>query len=61
MFASMHIGHGPAPIPLFFLGIGLGYTYQRTHRVLPCIVTHALFNALNLLVFWNGLVQGPAQ
>lgn len=43
-FSSAHIGQGPAPISLFVLAIGLGYIYQRTHRVLPCIVVHFLVN-----------------
>lgn len=47
-FAAMHASHGPAPIPLFLLAIGLGYLYQRTHRILPCIVVHLLLNACSL-------------
>jgi len=43
-FALAHLGHGLAPIPLFFLAIGLGYLYQRTHRLLPCLVIHFLVN-----------------
>ena len=45
VFGLSHTGQGPAPIPLVFLGLGLGYLYQRTHRVLPCIVVHFLVNA----------------
>lgn len=56
IFASLHWGQGPAPIPLFFLALGLGYIYQRTHRILPCIVVHMLLNGTTLLVCW--LVQG---
>lgn len=52
LFAAMHLGHGPDPIPLFFLALGLGYVYQRTHRVLPCIVMHMLFNAFALVQLW---------
>ena len=47
-FAAMHASHGPDPIPLFLLAIGLGYLYQRTHRILPCIVVHMLLNACSL-------------
>ena len=53
-FAAMHIGQGPAPIPLFVLAIGLGYIYQRTHRILPCIVVHSLLNGTSLLAFLAG-------
>jgi membrane protease YdiL (CAAX protease family) len=43
-FASAHVGQGPAPISLFLLALGLGYVYQRTHRVFPCILVHFLVN-----------------
>ncbi len=46
LFALVHLGQGGAPIPLFFLALALGYLYQRTHRIVPCIVLHMLFNAL---------------
>jgi membrane protease YdiL (CAAX protease family) len=46
LFAGAHFGHGTAPIPLFFLSLGLGYVYHRTHRIWPSLVTHALVNLL---------------
>ena len=49
LFSLAHYGHGPDPIPLLFLAVILGYTYQRTHRIVPCIVTHMLFNLLTLV------------
>lgn len=52
LFASAHVGHGTDPIPLFLLAVGLGYLYQRTHRVTPCIVVHLLVNALSMLQLW---------
>lgn len=48
IFAVAHASHGPAPIPLFLFAIGLGYLYQRTHRILPCIIVHFLLNACSL-------------
>ncbi len=48
MFGLAHLGQGTAPIALTFLGCGLGYIYQRTHRVLPCIIIHFLVNLLAL-------------
>lgn len=45
IFAALHAAHGPDPLPLFLLAVGLGYLYQRTHRILPCIVVHFLLNA----------------
>jgi membrane protease YdiL (CAAX protease family) len=52
LFALAHAGVGMAPFALFFLAIALGFTYQRTHRILPCVTTHALFNAANLVALW---------
>jgi hypothetical protein len=43
-FSLAHFGQGPAPISLFLLALGLGYLYQRTHRVLPSITVHFLVN-----------------
>jgi membrane protease YdiL (CAAX protease family) len=57
LFALAHYGHGPDPIPLFFLATILGYTYHRTHRIVPCIVAHALFNAFSLVTLMVMLFQ----
>jgi membrane protease YdiL (CAAX protease family) len=56
VFAALHLGHGLDPIPLFVLAIWLGYLYQRTHRILPCIVLHFLVNAVSLAVLALSLV-----
>jgi hypothetical protein len=53
LFGLAHTGYGPEPIPLFFLGLVLGYLYQRTHRILPCIVTHAIFNLFTVILLWR--------
>jgi membrane protease YdiL (CAAX protease family) len=50
-FAGLHAAHGPDPIPLFVLAAGLGYLYQRTHRILPCITVHVLLNGVTLAAF----------
>jgi membrane protease YdiL (CAAX protease family) len=50
-FAGLHASHGPDPIPLFLLALGLGYLYQRTHRILPCVTVHVLLNGVTLGVF----------
>jgi len=34
------------PIPLFFFAVGAGILYFRTHRLLPVIVLHVLFNGI---------------
>jgi len=45
IFALLHYNHGPDWIPLLFLAFGLGYIFQRTRRILPCILVHLLLNA----------------
>lgn len=50
IFAMMHFGQGLAPIPLFGLSLLLGYLYQRTGSLLPCIGLHMLNNGYS--VFW---------
>lgn len=57
LFAMAHVSHGPDPIPLFFLALGLGYIYQRTHRVLPCIVIHMLVNGVSMFLLWVSVNQ----
>ena len=58
LFALAHVGYGPDPIPLFLLALILGYVYQRTHRIVPCMVTHALFNGLSLVALWRVMSAG---
>lgn len=53
LFALAHLQHGPDWVPLFFLALGLGYLYQRTKRILPCIVVHVLFNSLAIIQIWS--------
>jgi membrane protease YdiL (CAAX protease family) len=55
IFALLHLGHGPAPIPLFFLALGLGYLYQRTHRLWAPLLVHFLLNTASLAMLWLGL------
>lgn len=57
LFAGLHLGHGPDPIPLFVLALGLGYLYQRTHRILPCVVLHFLVNAFSLALLGLSLTE----
>lgn len=52
VFALLHVGQGPAPIPLFLLALGLGYLYQRTHRLWPSVVLHFLLNTSSLAMLW---------
>jgi hypothetical protein len=52
-FGLAHLGYGPEPIPLFFLALVLGYLYNRTHRIVPSMVAHALFNAYSMIALWR--------
>lgn len=54
-FAWMHASHGPDPIPLFVLALGLGYLYQSTHRLLPCVALHMALNGTTMWFVWLGL------
>ena len=61
LFALLHFNHGPAAAALFVFAVGLGWTYQRTHRILPCVIAHLLLNAcsLALLFLETGLDSSP--
>ena len=58
VFGLMHFGQGAAPIPLFFLSIGLGMVYQRTGRLFPSIVIHMVLNAATLVMEFCRLNAG---
>ena len=49
LFAVVHSTVWPTPIPLFFLGVGLGWLALRTRGVLAPIIVHSLFNAVSVL------------
>lgn len=53
LFGLAHFGYGPEPLPLFVLALMLGYVYQRTHRIVPSIVAHAIFNAFTMIALWR--------
>jgi membrane protease YdiL (CAAX protease family) len=50
IFAAVHHELGFFP-PLMLLAIGLGYVYERTGNLWTTIFAHALFNAVQLLLF----------
>lgn len=52
VFGLAHLGYGPEPVPIFVLGLFLGYVYQRSHRIAPSIVCHALFNLFTVSQIW---------
>jgi membrane protease YdiL (CAAX protease family) len=47
LFAVVHSGVWPSPIPLFLLGLGLGWLAVRTNGVLVPVIVHGLFNAVS--------------
>jgi len=50
VFALLHLDHGPDWLPLLVLASALGYLYQRTHRIVPCIVVHSLLNGVSFVM-----------
>jgi membrane protease YdiL (CAAX protease family) len=58
VFALLHVGHGPDPIPLFVFALALGYLYQRTGRILPSLTLHFLLNGVSLVMLMFEL-YGP--
>jgi len=56
IFAGVHIGQGPAPIPLFFLSLGLGYLYRQTGSFVPCVVVHLILNAMSMTMLTLSLI-----
>lgn len=61
IFALLHWGHGPDPIPLFVLAVGLGYLYRQTHRALPGIVVHMLLNGVSMLMLFLNVYYGTGK
>ena len=58
LFAALHLQPdkaSPDPIVLFFFAIAQGFIYQRTHRILPCIVMHVLLNAVGMIVLASSI------
>lgn len=51
-FASVHFHSVPVSmlLPLWVLGIILGWLYETTGSLYPSILTHALFNGINLML-----------
>lgn len=57
IFALMHFGQGAAPIPLFFLSLGLGYLYRQTGNITAPMVVHMVLNSLTLIAGFTGPVD----
>jgi membrane protease YdiL (CAAX protease family) len=61
LFAAFHSFAWPTPVPLFFLGLVLGWLARRTGSLVGPIVLHALFNAVACVLLLTQPVQGPAN
>src|SRR5262245_59747018 len=55
LFAMFHVDAWPAPVPLFFLALGLGWLAQRTRSLVGPIVLHSLFNAVSTIMLLRGI------
>lgn len=53
-FAAAHVGQGLAHVPLFLLGIVLGFVARQGRSLLPAILLHALFNMVSVVLLLAG-------
>jgi membrane protease YdiL (CAAX protease family) len=59
-WAMMHANIWPTPVPLFVLGLGLGYLAYRTQSLVAPLVLHALFNGVAcLMLLYPQLAPAP--
>ena len=54
LFAAVHSAVWPTPIPLFALGLGLGWVAVRTKGLLAPFLVHGLFNTVSVLFVLSG-------
>jgi len=55
LFSLAHYSHGPDWVPLLVLAMGLGYLFQRTHRLVPCMTVHFLLNLTSMGLLFTQL------
>jgi membrane protease YdiL (CAAX protease family) len=60
LFAAAHSNVWPTPIPLFFLGMALGWLAYRTQSLIGPIFVHGLFNSVTCLALAL-TAQEPAE
>lgn len=53
-FALAHYGQGLAWLPLFGLGVVLGYIVRQTGAIAPAVILHGLFNAVSVMLLLLG-------
>jgi membrane protease YdiL (CAAX protease family) len=61
LFAAAHSFAWPQPVPLFVLGLGLGYLAYRTQSLLPGMAMHALFNSIACIALLVSFYAGPEK
>jgi membrane protease YdiL (CAAX protease family) len=54
LFAAFHASVWPTPVPLFVLGLGLGWLAWRTQSLTGPFFVHALFNAVASAMLLTG-------
>lgn len=59
-FASAHAGQGLAFLPLFPLALILGLIAERTGSIVPCVLLHAMFNAVSVFLLLAQPGRGAA-
>ena len=60
VFALLHLGQGPAPIPLFLFSLMLGYLYRQTGRITPSVVAHFALNGTTILLTGLSALEPPS-
>jgi membrane protease YdiL (CAAX protease family) len=55
LFAMIHINVWPSPMPLFVLGLALGWVAYRTRNLIAPVILHSLFNAVSAVVLLTGI------
>ncbi len=53
-FFALHHAVWPNPVPLFVLGLGLGWLAVRTNGLLVPVLVHGLFNAVAVVIVLRG-------
>jgi len=53
LFGLAHFQYWHTVGALFCLGVALGYNYERCGRLVSPILTHAIFNGVNIMIFMS--------
>jgi len=59
IFSVVHL-HAGSALPLWVLGMVLGFLYVHTRRMMVCVWTHACFNSVTLIMYLPILSGGEA-